>query len=102
MAHSRAELQTVLEELLGSDEVHYQAPNNVQMTYPAIVYSRQYGVVNYADNRPYQKAKRWLVVVIDRNPDMPAADLVEELPYCSFDREYKVGNLNHKAFNLYF
>lgn len=102
MAHSRIELQAVLEDILGTDQAHYQAPNNVEMTYPAIIYNRQYGVVDYADNRPYQNAKRWLVTVISRNPDEPVADLVEQLPYCTFDREYKMGNLNHKAYNLYF
>lgn len=102
MANSRIELQTLLEGLLGSDQVHYQAPHNVEMTYPAIIYSRQYGVTDYADNKAYQRSKRWQVIVISRNPDEPVADLVEQLPYCTFDREYKQSNLNHKAYNLYF
>lgn len=102
MAHSRIELQAVLEELLGTDQAHYQATHNVEMTYPAIIYNRQYGVTDHADNKPYQRTKRWQVIVISKNPDEPVADLVEQLPYCTFDREYKQGNLNHKAYNLYF
>lgn len=102
MAHSRTDLQTLLEELLGSDQAHYQAPHNVEMTYPAIIYNRQYGVTDYADNQAYQRTKRWQVIVISKNPDEPVADLVEQIPQCTFEREYKANNLWHKAYNLYF
>ena len=36
---NRIELQTLLEELLGSKNVYYQPPNNLSMSYPAILYS---------------------------------------------------------------
>lgn len=102
MDNSRLDLQAVLEDLLGSEEAYYQPPHNVEMTYPAIVYDRVYGVTDYADNQAYHRRKRWSVIVISRNPDEPVADLVEKLPYCTFDREYRLANLNHKVFNLYF
>ena len=35
----RTELQTLLEEILGSKNVYFQPPDTVSMKYPAIVYS---------------------------------------------------------------
>lgn len=37
---TRIELQSKLEELLGSRQVYYQPPETVKMEYPAIVYSK--------------------------------------------------------------
>lgn len=102
MARPRAELQLILEGILGSAEVHFQPPSNIEMTYPAIVYSRQYGQTTHADNTPYQRNKHYQATVIDRNPDSPVAEAVEDLPYVSFERGFKANNLNHSIFNIYF
>lgn len=102
MARSRSQLQTLLEETLGSDEVHYQRPENLQMNYPAFIYSREYGVKTHADNVPYFGAKQYQVIAILEDPDDPAADRLEALPYVSFEREYPGNDLLHKVFNIYF
>lgn len=102
MGRSRSQLQTELEEILGSDQVHYVRPENLQMEYPAFIYSRIYGVTQHADNSPYKRMKQYQVIAILDDPDDPAADRLEEMPYCTFEREYPGDDLMHKVFNLYF
>lgn len=99
---SRLELQTVLEELLGSRNVYYQPPASVLMKYPAIVYSRDDIANTFADNRVYMQAIAYMVTVIDKNPDSEIVTKVSQLPMCSFERHYVSDNLNHDVFTLYF
>lgn len=98
----RVELQALLETILGSSEVHFQPPNNLQMVYPAIVYQRDDYAVKPADNLPYSRHARFQVTVIDRDPDSLIPDKIAALPLCSFDRFFIEDNLNHNVFNLFF
>ena len=98
----RRELQAALEGLLGSREVYFQPPATIQMSYPAIVYSRAAILADHADNNPYYLRKRYSVTVIDRNPDSVLPDKLAEWPMCRHDRHFKVDNLNHDVFTLYF
>lgn len=99
---SRLELQTLLEDLLGSRNVYYQPPESVKMSYPAIVYSR-YDIENdHADNNPYKQTLAYQVTVIDKNPDSEIVMKVSRLPMCSYDRHFTSDNLNHDIFTLYF
>jgi hypothetical protein len=100
---SRLELQTLFESLMGPDpNVYYQAPTNSQMQYPCILYNRDNSHSEFADNLPYSRTKRYLVTVIDRDPDSELPDKVEDLPCCSFNRFYSAENLNHFVFTLFF
>lgn len=99
---SRLELQTLLEELLGSRNVYYQPPASVSMRYPAIVYSRDDYDNKFADNGVYMQTKAYRITVIDKDPDSEYVDKVAKLPMCSFDRHYTADNLNHDVFTLYF
>lgn len=99
---SRLDLQTLLEELLGSRNVYFQPPASVSMKYPAIVYSR-YDIENtHADNRVYAQKTAYQLTVIDGDPDSEIVKKVSMLPMCSFDRHYTADNLNHDVFTLYF
>lgn len=98
----RLELQALLVELLGSDHVYFQPPPTVQMQFPAIVYSRNLIRIEHADNKPYTHKRRYLVTVIDRDPDSEIPGKVAELPTCSYDRFYTADGLNHDVFNLFF
>lgn len=98
----RLELQTLLENILGSRNVYYQPPASISMKYPAIVYSR-YDVENFhADNVVYSQKTAYSVTVIDKNPDSEYVKKISMLPLCSFDRHYVADNLNHDVFTLYF
>ena len=98
----RTQLQSLLETLLGSSNVYFQPPSNVQMEYPAIVYKRDDIDTDHADNRPYYSTKRYLVTVIDRNPDSTIHELLMALPKTSYLRNFVMQNLNHDVLTLYF
>lgn len=99
---SRLDLQTLLEDLLGSKNVYYQPPASLLMRYPAIVYSRDDIENIHADNRVYMQHTAYLVTVIDKNPDSEYVKKVSMLPMCAYDRHYVADNLNHDTFILYF
>ena len=99
---SRLNLQTKLEELLGSRNVYYQPPESLKMEYPAIRYSKSRMESRYADDIKYSNLTSYEVIVIDRNPDNGVIQKILELPYSSFERHYVSDNLNHDIINLYF
>lgn len=99
---SRLELQELLERVLGSKSAYFQSPENVKMTYPAIVYSLDDIWHDHADNRPYISKKAYQIILIDRNPESKFVDEIAALSLCSFDRFYVADNLNHWVFTLYF
>jgi hypothetical protein len=98
----RLQLQSLLSNILGTNNVYFQPPPTVQMDYPAIVYHRDYVQTNHADDIPYKQRKRYLVTVIDRDPDSGIPDKVAALPLCVYDRFYTADNLNHDVFKLFF
>jgi hypothetical protein len=99
---SRLELQSKLEELLGSKNVYYQPPESVKMSYPAIVYSKSDIQSRFANSSAYSLSTRYEIIVIDKTPDNSVIDKLLNLPYCSFDRHYKSDNLNHDVLSLYY
>lgn len=99
---SRLQLQTELEELLGSRNVYYQPPASVRMEYPAIVYSRDNIENVHADNDVYMQKHFYKVTVIDEDPDSEIVEKASKLPACCFDRHYTADNLNHDVFTLYY
>lgn len=98
----RLELQSILVDLLGSDNVYFQPPPSVKMKYPCIVYSRDDEDTIFADDNPYRRVKRYQVTVIDQNPDSEFPDKVAELPLCTYDRFFTSDNLNHDVYKLFF
>lgn len=102
MGQSRLELQELLEGLVGSSNVYFQPPASIEMKYPCIVYQNDYAITKAANNAPYLHVQRYLVTVIDRNPDGPIRAKVAALPLCLYNRGYSVDGLNHDAFKLYF
>lgn len=99
---NRVELQTVLEELLGSETVYFQPPASVQLKYPAIVYSLANIRSTFANDQRYKNMKAYTATLIDKNPDSEFVDKILALPLSSFDRHFKSDNLNHYVFTLYY
>lgn len=98
----RLELHALLRDILGTDFVYFQPPPSIQMEYPCIVYHRDYELAEYADDAPYKRRKRYLVTVIDRDPDSELPDKIGELPLCVYDRFFTADNLNHDVYKLFF
>lgn len=99
---NRANLQAMLESILGSKNVYYQPPATVQMKYPAIVYSRGTIENRHADNSPYIQSIPYNITVIDKKSDNDAVFKLSKLPKCRHDRHYVSDNLNHDVFTLYY
>ena len=99
---SRLELQSKLEELLGSRNVYYQPPENLKTNYPAIVYSKTRPDIKRANDQIYLQKNRYEIIVIDSHPDNPVIDELLQLPMCSYDRHYTSDNLNHDVLTLYY
>ncbi len=98
----RLELQSLLVDILDSDSVYFQPPENTKITYPCIIYNREDILATWADNKPHTLSKGYLVTVIDRDPDSEIPDKIATLPMCIHDRFFVADNLNHTVFKLFF
>jgi hypothetical protein len=99
---SRLELQTLLENVLGSRNVYYQPPESVKMRYPAIVYSRSSIDNVHANDSVYKQNYAYEIVVIYDDPDSDLPAKMSKLPMCRFDRGYVADNLYHDSFTMYY
>lgn len=98
----RTDLQTILEGVLGSDNVYYQPPPTLMIEYPCIVYDRTKIDTRFADNLPYNNGKYYTVTIIGHGADSPIPDALLLLPSCVFDRHFIADNLNHDVFTIFF
>lgn len=99
---SRLELQELLENLLESDHVYYQPPENLKMEYPCIRYYKDDIETDYADDMKYSMYDIYHIVVISKRPDHEVIKKLLTLPYASFNRHYVSDELNHDVIKLYF
>lgn len=99
---SRLELQSKLEEMLGSRHVYYQPPENLKIEYPAIIYSVNDYININADNIKYHNRIQYQLIVVDKKPDNEVIKKLLDLPLSSFDRHYAYNNLNHDVITLYY
>lgn len=99
---NRPNLQTLLENILGSCNVYFDPPESVKMNYPAIRYSRSKINNTFANNSVYKQDNRYEVIVIYMNPDSELPGLISRLPMCSHDRAYVANNMHHDVFTLYY
>ena len=96
----RLDLQRILEGF--TPNVYFQPPTNVSIEYPCIIYKRDFAETQFADNKPYSYERRYMITVIDQNPDSEIPGKVATLPKSLFNRFYTVDNLNHDVFSVYF
>ena len=96
----REELQCLLEHF--TDNVYFQPPTNLNIKYPAIIYSRRDVEKDRANNKTYRLKTSYNITVIDRNPDSCIAQHLLELDYCEFDRQFVSDGLNHIILTLYY
>lgn len=95
-------LQSLLEELLESDNVYYKPPESAKMHYPAIRYSKKAITTKYANDANYSTRDCYELTVIAKLPDHPIIKKLLALPYCSYDRSYVADNLNHDVLIIYY
>lgn len=103
----RLQLQSLLETLMGNEpeqrlKVYFQPKPKAVLTYPCVVYHRDQARNKFADNRPYRHTKRYMITVIDQNPDSEIPDKIAALPMSTFQRSFSTDNLTHDIYSLYF
>ena len=99
---TRQELQSKLEEILGSRHVYFQPPESTKMEYPAIVFSLKDKRISYANGTPYSIDNVYELIVISRLPNDTVLEKLLNLQYCTYERQYKSDNLYHDVLNLYY
>lgn len=82
--------------------VYFQPPPNVQLKYPCIIYKRDNADTRFADDKPYTHMLRYMITIIDRNPDSNIPAKVASMPMSMFNRFYTADSLNHDVYNVYF
>jgi hypothetical protein len=96
----RLELHQILETF--TDNVYFQPPTNIQLNYPCIIYKRDFADTKFADDKPYNHVKRYMVTVIDPDPDSELPNKVAAMPMSLFNRFYTADNLNHDVYSVFF
>jgi hypothetical protein len=96
----RLELHSLLQ--LITPNVYFQPPENIALEYPCIIYKRDYAETKFADNEPYDHMLRYMVTVIDRDPDSDIPLKVAQLPMSVFNRFFAADNLNHDVYQVFF
>lgn len=102
MNEKRKELQIILENILGSDQVYFQPPETIKMSYPAIVFSFD-GIDNKkANNKQYITHFVFHATFITKmvNSDQVLNALLS-LEYCSLGKPYVSDGLYHYPFTIY-
>ena len=107
MAGDRLVLHEIFINILGTkglekSRVYFQPPSTITLEYPCIIYKRDNMKTFFSNNCLYFGAKRYLVTVVDKNPDSQIPDKVAELQYCSFSTHFAADGLNHDVYTLYF
>lgn len=85
-----------------TEHVYFQPPTNIQLDYPCIIYTRDNVDTKFADDLPYAHKTRYMLMVIDRDPDSLIPGKVAEMPMTTFNRFYTADNLNHDVYNVYY
>lgn len=97
------ELHSLLKKNGYSENIYYQPPETVSMSYPCIRYNRTNIPAQYADNIRYITKDRYMITVIDPDPDSRIPDiLLKHFDMISFEQQYTSENLNHFVLSLYY
>ena len=94
-------LSKKLKEILGTNNVYFQPPENTKLQYPCIVYEVGVGLRTPADNIKYLYNQGYSITYITKEPDTDIPDKILEMQYCTFERQFKSENLYHWIFFIY-
>ena len=98
----REQLHAMLEGALGSPNVYYQSPVNVEMKFPAIRYSLKSIDKMTANNVAYKLTRAYEIIVISKSPDCAAIEKILEWQHTRYDRHYIADNLHHDVITIYY
>lgn len=98
---NRMDLHKILCNMLDSTNVYFQPPENLKISYPAIVYTLDNIDFLFADDYKYKRINRYTLTFITKDPEPSFVDDILKLDYCNFERSYVIDNLNHFIFEIF-
>lgn len=99
----RIELQEILERELGSNQVFFQPPETLKMSYPSIRYVRASARTFKANDHMYHFRQGYTLTLIEYDPDSELAKrLLDIFPFSRIDSYYRSDGLNHTKMTIYF
>ena len=100
----RSDLQDILAAIASPGIAYFQPKTNTKIDYSngVIIYKRDWGLTQFATNRPYRHTLRYQVTYINPKQNYAALDALAALPMCVFDRSFVADDLNHDVFKLFF
>lgn len=97
----RSDLSKVLHELC--ENVYFNSPSNISMSYPCIRYSFEGDDVKRADDKRYITHGRYTITHMYKTIQNRLYDeIMDAFPFVSFDRNYIADGIYHDVFTLYF
>lgn len=96
----RDDLHAILKTF--TPNVYFQAPENLEMVYPAIRYENDDAVTEFAGDKPYLHTRRYQLTLITTDADDPIRDKLAFLPMCLYDRHYPKDELHHYVYNIFY
>lgn len=98
---NRLDLHAELLEIV--DNVYFQPPESIKLTYPCIVYNLRDIDIRSADDLNYKHMKSYDITVICKNPDnIYHEDILKKFKHCRFDRYFVNDNLHHYTFVIFY
>lgn len=99
---TRLEVQEMLEKILGSSNVYFQAPPNTGMKYPCIVYRFDRFGTDNADNQPYILTGRWEIHHMYKSIKNDIKEtMLFAAPYVTFDRRIVTDGVYNDFYTIY-
>ena len=98
----RADLDALLVETIGNENVYFQPPENLQIQYPCVIYSLHDFYTRKADNLKYHRTPQYDLIYITEDPDDENIEKLDDLPFCSIGTPYTADNLHHYPYTIYF
>lgn len=101
--NKRLQLHEQLKQLVGTDNVYFQPPASVQISYPCVIYNIGNGDAKFADGMVYNYINSYDLIFIYKKPNVEIIEQVlTTLSMCRMTRAYVADNLNHYAFSVYY
>ena len=102
LANLRLDLHNRLVEILGNNNVYYQPPAGISISYPCVVYNFDDDTTLHANDKPYWKYYTFKATLITKNPEPSEfMDRMAAMKYASFERHYTADNLHHFSYTIH-
>lgn len=100
MPKARIEVHNLLQELSGyGDNVYYNPPESLKMSYPCIVYEKSNLNARHADNTPYMRYDTYTIThIYKKESESKLSEKLASVTGFSFDRNFIADNLHHDVF----